>query len=187
MPNILTIARILLTPLFVILLLKRLLLYALLVFTLAGISDALDGILARYCNRRTVLGAYLDPIADKLLLASAFVVLAVLEIIPGWLTVIVLTRDILIVIGFIVFAIRTIKVEIKPSLASKLTTLTQLTAVFFALLQTESSAGFITNYTFYWLAALLTIISGLHYIYIGLNILQNSSENNQPPTQPATG
>jgi cardiolipin synthase len=183
---LLTITRILLTPLFVILLLKHLFLYALLVFTLAGISDALDGILARYCNQRTALGAYLDPIADKLLLASAFVILAVLEIIPGWLTVIVLTRDILIVIGFVIFAIRAIKVEIKPSVASKLTTLTQLLAVFFALLQPGSSSGFITHYTLYWLAALLTIISGLHYIYIGLNILQNFPENNQPPKQPTT-
>lgn len=156
------------------------------VFTIAGISDALDGILARCCNQGTVLGTYLDPIADKLLLTSAFVTLAVLEIIPGWLTVIVLTRDILIAIGFVVFAIRAIKVEIKPSVASKLTTLAQLLAVFFALLQTGSSAGFITNYALYWVAAFLTIISGLHYIYIGLTILQNSSENNQPPKQPAT-
>ncbi|MEA1899712.1 MAG: CDP-alcohol phosphatidyltransferase family protein, partial [Thermodesulfobacteriota bacterium] len=97
-PNILTVIRILLTPLFVIFLLRNLFSFALLVFTIAAISDALDGLFARYFNQHTALGAYLDPIADKLLLTSAFVSLAILKIVPGWLTVIVISRDILILL-----------------------------------------------------------------------------------------
>ncbi|MBT8352055.1 MAG: CDP-alcohol phosphatidyltransferase family protein, partial [Deltaproteobacteria bacterium] len=84
-PNILTLLRILLTPLFVIFLLKHLYSFALIVFTLAGISDGLDGFIARYLNQRTTLGAYLDPIADKLLVTAAYVSLAILNIIPPWL------------------------------------------------------------------------------------------------------
>ena len=76
-PNILTIIRILLIPLFIIFLLKNMFHLALLVFTIAAISDALDGLIARYLDQRTLLGAYLDPLADKLLLSSAFIILAI--------------------------------------------------------------------------------------------------------------
>ncbi|MCD4787542.1 MAG: CDP-alcohol phosphatidyltransferase family protein, partial [Desulfobacterales bacterium] len=133
-PNILTVIRILLTPLFVIFLLKNLFSFALLVFTIAAISDALDGLFARYFNQHTALGAYLDPIADKLLLTSAFVSLAILKIVPGWLTVIVISRDILILLGVVIFAMTNIDFEVKPSIASKCTTVAQLSTVFLALL-----------------------------------------------------
>jgi len=177
--NILTVIRILLVPLFVICLLRELFAFALLVFTIAGISDGLDGLLARYYNQRTTLGAYLDPIADKLLLTAAFVSLAILKIVPGWLTVIVITRDVLIVLGIAVFSITDIKFEIKPSLVSKCTTVVQLAAIIFTLLDLEISGTLMMKDFLYWLTAGLTITSGLHYIYIGLNIFQNVSGNNQ--------
>ena len=176
-PNILTIIRILLTPLFVIFLLKNLLSFALLVFTIAAISDALDGLFARYFNQHTVLGAYLDPIADKLLLTSAFVSLAILKIIPGWLTVIVISRDVLILLGVAIFAMTDINFEVKPSIASKCTTVAQLSTVFLALLHPKIPDFYIVQMSLYWITAGLTIISGLHYIYIGLNILQEASGN----------
>ena len=91
--------RILLTPLFVIFLIRGLYVPALFVFTIAAVSDGLDGFIARVFNQRTILGAYLDPIADKLLLSSAFVSLAVLDILPAWLTVIVISRDVIIFMG----------------------------------------------------------------------------------------
>ena len=117
-PNILTLIRILLTPLFVIFLLKNLYSSALIVFTIAGISDGLDGFIARYFNQRTTLGAYLDPIADKILLTAAYASLAILNIIPPWLTVIVISRDVLIAIGMFIFTMTNIRVEIKPSIVS---------------------------------------------------------------------
>lgn len=178
-PNILTIIRILLVPLFVIALIKDLFFSALIVFTVAGLSDGLDGLLARYFNQRTVLGAYLDPIADKLLIISAFVSLAILKVIPGWLTVIVISRDVLILLGIAVFSITDISVDIKPSFVSKCTTVAQISTVIFILLNPEISGTELIKNSFYWLTAGLSILSGFHYIYKGMNILQAASLNNQ--------
>ena len=176
-PNILTLLRILLTPLFVIFLLKHLYFFALIVFTLAGISDGLDGFLARYLNQRTTLGAYLDPIADKLLLTAAYSSLAILNIIPPWLAVVVISRDVLIAIGMFIFAMTNIRVEIKPSIVSKCTTAAQLLTVFLTLLQTEIQGVSVITYSLFLLTAVLTIMSGLHYVYKGLNIIQNAPTN----------
>ena len=178
-PNILTVIRILLTPLFVIFLLKNLFHFALLVFTIAAISDGLDGLLARYFNQYSVLGAYLDPIADKLLLASAFVSLAVLKIIPPWLAVIVLSRDILIITGIAVFSLMDIPIEINPSLVSKWTTVAQFLTILLTLLDPGIPGIQITKRLLFWITASLTTASGLHYVYFGLNVLQNSYAKNQ--------
>lgn len=177
-PNILTIIRILLTPLFVIFLLRDMFSFALLVFSIAAVSDGLDGLLARYFNQYSVLGAYLDPIADKLLLVSAFVSLAVLKIIPPWLTVIVISRDIMIVIGILIFAMTDIPIEMKPSLVSKCTTVAQLFTIFLTLLDPQIPVAQIIKQLLFWITAGLTIISGLHYIYFGLNVLQNATGKN---------
>jgi len=180
-PNILTIIRILLVPLFVIALIRDLFFSALIVFTVAGLSDGLDGLLARYFNQRTILGAYLDPIADKLLIISAFVSLAILKIIPGWLTVIVISRDVLILLGIAIFSINDINVDIKPSFISKCTTVAQISTVIFILLDPEISGAALIRNNLYWLSAGLSILSGFHYIYVGMNILQAASLNNQKP------
>ncbi len=179
-PNILTVARILLTPLFVILLIKSHFVHALVVFTLAGISDGLDGFIARYFNQRTIMGAYLDPIADKFLLSAAFITLAILTIIPAWLTVIVISRDILILVGIAVFTITDIKVNIKPSIVSKFTTAVQLGTVFIVLLGFHFPAVTILEPSAIWITAGLTILSGLHYMIAGVSILQAGLENNLP-------
>lgn len=173
-PNILTVIRILLTPIFVILLLKDMFHFALIVFTIAAISDGLDGLLARYFNQHTVLGAYLDPIADKLLMASAFVSLAVLKVIPPWLAVIVLSRDILIITGIAVFAISDIHIEMNPSLVSKWTTVAQVLTIFLILLNPMIPGIQTIKWLLFWITAGLTIASGLHYVYFGLNVLQDS-------------
>ncbi len=177
-PNILTVIRILLTPLFVIFLLRDMFSFALLVFSVAAISDGLDGLLAKYFNQYTVLGAYLDPIADKLLLVSAFVSLAVLKIIPPWLAVIVISRDIMIVTGISIFAMTDIHIEMKPSLVSKCTTVAQLFTIILTLLDPQIPSSHIIKSSLFWITAGLTITSGLHYIYIGLNVLQNAPGKN---------
>lgn len=179
LPNILTVIRILLTPIFVILLLKDMFHTALIVFTVAAISDGLDGLLARYFNQYTLLGAYLDPIADKLLMASAFVSLAVLKVIPPWLAVIVLSRDILIIIGIAVFALSDIRIEMNPSLVSKWTTVAQVLTVFLTLLDPAISGIQTIKWLLFWITAGLTIASGLHYLYFGLNVLQETYGKNQ--------
>jgi cardiolipin synthase len=175
LPNLLTIIRILLTPFFVILLLKDLFGLALAVFAIAGVSDALDGFIARCYNQRTALGAYLDPIADKILLSSAFIGLAVLKIIPAWLTVIVISRDVLIFIGIAIFTITEKKYKVSPSIVSKCTTAAQITTIFVTLLHVNITGLIMLGEFLYWITAGLTVISGFHYIYIGMNILQNNS------------
>jgi cardiolipin synthase len=171
-PNILTLVRILLTPVFVILLLRDMFPVALLVFTAAGISDGLDGLIARYLNQRTTLGSYLDPAADKLLLTSAFIVMAVLGIIPDWLMVIVIPRDVVIVLGLAILTLTEKKYEVKPTLVSKCTTAIQILVVFVSLYDPAHTKLALLHPVLLWGTAILTTLSGLHYIYIGMNILQ---------------
>ncbi len=178
-PNILSVIRILLTPLFVIFLFKDFYNLALLIFAIAAISDILDGLFARYLNQRTALGSYLDPVADKLLLTSAFIILAVVEMVPGWLAVIVISRDILIILGVVIFSIENVSLVIKPSIASKCTTVAQVSTILFVLLNPDIPGAYIMRWSFYWLTAGLTITSGLHYLYIGMNIIQKGSGNNR--------
>lgn len=171
LPNIITLIRILIVPLFVIYLQKHMIAQALVVFTIAGISDGLDGFFARCLNQRTTMGAYLDPVADKLLLITAFVTLAILKLLPDWLAVIVISRDILIVLGVLVFSILNTHYEVKPSILSKCTTFIQLLTVFCTLLHQIMPQLGIGNHflLLYGITAVATILSGLHYIYIGLN------------------
>ena len=178
-PNILSVIRILLTPLFVIFLFRDFYNLALLIFAIAAISDILDGLFARYLNQRTALGSYLDPVADKLLLTSAFIILAVVKMVPGWLAVIVISRDILIILGVVIFSIENVSLAIKPSFVSKCTTVAQVSTILFVLLNPDIPGAYIMRWSFYWLTAGLTITSGLHYLYIGMNIVQKGSANNR--------
>jgi len=176
-PNILTLVRILLTPVFVILLLRDLFPMALLVFAIAGISDGLDGLIARYMNQRTPLGAYLDPAADKLLLISSFVALAVLGIIPPWVTVIVIARDVIILLGLAIFTLTEKKYEISPTLVSKCTTTAQIVTVLVTLYDPTHMKLAMLYPVLLWCTAILTTLSGLHYIFIGMNILQEPNSD----------
>ena len=103
-PNFLSLLRIILVPVVVIFLIQGSYGKALFAFALAGLTDALDGALARLLNCQTVLGSYLDPIADKLLLTASFVTLSILGIIPSWLTVIVISRDFIILLGIAILS-----------------------------------------------------------------------------------
>ena len=171
-PNFITVIRILLTPLFVIFLQRDMFQMAILVFTIAGVSDGLDGFIARCFNQRTELGAYLDPIADKFLLVASFVTLGIQQHIPGWLAVIVISRDIVIVMGIAVLNIMDIKIRIHPTLISKVTTFAQLFTVFLTLLYPQIPSEPFAKYVMFWLTAVLTTISGLHYMMLGLNTFQ---------------
>ena len=181
-PNTLTLLRILLTPLFVIFLLKHEYGHALAVFVVAGITDGLDGAIARYRNQRTVLGAFLDPIADKLLIASAFACLAVLRIVPSWLAVIVISRDVVIFLGVAIFGIFHIDFAVRPARISKVTTCLQLFTAFLVLIDPTHDTMFTIKYILYWTTACLTILSGLHYLYLGVSILQSALEEDENGT-----
>ena len=178
-PNSLTLLRILLTPLFVIFLVNHEYRYALTVFAVAGITDGLDGAIARYRNQRTVLGAFLDPIADKLLIASAFACLAVMQIVPSWLAVVVISRDVVIFLGVAIFGIFHIDFAVRPALISKVTTCVQLFTAFLVLIDPTHDTMFTVKYLLYWTTVCLTILSGLHYLYLGVSILQRALEEDE--------
>ncbi len=171
LPNALTLIRILLIPLFVIFLISKSFQNALITFVIAGITDGLDGFTANIWNQRTELGSYLDPIADKLLLASAFVTLAILRIIPSWLTVIIMSRDVLIALGFWVLTMTNHKPTVKPRYTSKITTVFQILTVIWALLSVLQWRVEFLFPIFIKLTAFFTILSGVHYIYIGNKLL----------------
>ncbi|MCU0559921.1 MAG: CDP-diacylglycerol--glycerol-3-phosphate 3-phosphatidyltransferase [Desulfobacterales bacterium] len=176
-PNILTVLRILVIPLFVILLIRDFHAYALLVFIAAGVSDGLDGLIARALNQRSELGAILDPIADKLLLTAAYVTLGVLTDIPGWLVVVVISRDVLIVTGIAVLTFTRVPFTIRPSLVSKWTTVAQVVTIAFNLTDLQTAWAGTAMHSLYWITAAMTVLSGLHYTYVGLHILQTGVGN----------
>lgn len=176
-PNALTVLRILMVPVIVILLMQEAFFKALILLTISGITDGLDGFLARFLNQQTALGAYLDPIADKALLMSCFITLAVKHVIPGWLTVIVISRDCIILVGIFVLVTMSIPLEIKPSLISKATTVLQLATVFAVLLFRSINTPFGTDWIIYGLfgfTAVFTAVSGLDYIFRGLKLINSS-------------
>ena len=172
-PNLLTLLRILLTPALVILLLRHDYVNALLVFGVAGVTGALDGAIARLMKQKTRTGAVLDPIADKALLASSYITLAVMGHIPEWLAVMVISRDVIILFGVLILMLFHNGVEIRPTVLSKCTTLIQLTTIFLVLVHMAAGwEGWILNFTFL-AAGLFTLASGLHYMYRGIVFLNN--------------
>jgi cardiolipin synthase len=175
LPNILTLIRVLLIPVFVILIINKLFQWALFTFAIAGITDGIDGLIARITHQRTELGAYLDPIADKLLLFSAFISLVIIEMIPSWLVVIVITRDVIILIGFSVMFLTSYHPKINPSLLSKVTTAFQIITIILALMAGYSSTLKQLFMIVIYGTAAITILSGSHYIYVGTRILNQKN------------
>jgi len=171
LPNILTLLRILLIPAFVIFIMNKQTGWALVTFAVAGVTDGIDGLLARLTHQRTELGAYLDPIADKLLLSASYITLAIIEVLPSWLTVVVLTRDVVILVGLLVFILTGHRPKLQPSLVSKVTTVFQISTILLALFKGYyPSVEYFATFVLYGAAA-LTVISGAHYIYLGTRIL----------------
>ncbi len=171
-PNMLTLLRILLVPVTVIFLMQGAFVKALIVLAISGLTDALDGFLARILNQQTVLGAYLDPIADKALIVSCFVTLSIKDIIPGWFTVIVLSRDVIILVGIAILSIMSIPYKIRPSIVSKITTALQLITILFFLLYCIHSASIDYKWlmALQWLTVAFTVISGLDYMLRGIRL-----------------
>jgi cardiolipin synthase len=163
-PNLITILRILLTPIFIIFLLNDEYLPALILFVVAGISDAADGLIARMFNQKSKLGAFLDPLADKILLVSAFVVLSAKDDVYSWLAVIVISRDFLILLGVLILFLNSQDFTFKPSIISKMTTCLQLATVFVALSADHLPHLHQFSVYLFWATGLLTITSGLHYV-----------------------
>ena len=164
-PNQLTFLRLGFLPFFIILILYSRYSWALGILVLAALTDAMDGLLARTLNQKTALGAYLDPIADKLLLSSSFFVLALEGKMRWWLTILVLSRDVLIlIIAAVIFASAGHR-QFPPSIYGKITTGVQILLVF-AVLAVQVFPNPVLNgarLVLIWVVAGFTIFSGFHY------------------------
>jgi len=178
----LTILRILILPIFVIFVVYNHIGWALFVFLLAAFTDAIDGLLARIFNQRTKLGTFLDPIADKLLLSTAFLITALSDNlilkIDRWIAIIVVFRDVLILLGIAILEVYSIKIEIRPILSGKFTTFLQLLTVIAVLFfNTLLLTGHSNNYyspvieCLSYTVVIFTVYSGYRYIVKGIGTL----------------
>jgi cardiolipin synthase (CMP-forming) len=132
-PNLITIARLIIVPIVIVMIMQQRWSTAFVLFVVAGISDGVDGFIARKFDMRSEFGAYIDPIADKALLVSIYVTLAIVGAIPGWLAIVVVSRDVMIVAAVLLSWVMSRPVEIKPLLVSKLNTAAQIAFAAFAL------------------------------------------------------
>ena len=176
LPNLLTVFRMVLIPVFASLLFYQRFVLALVVFVLAGVTDGLDGLLARRFNQKSQLGTILDPIADKLMLVTAFVVLSMRSVfpqplpshlpVPFWVTVAVISRDVFILVGAAAINVVTGFRGFRPSMLGKINTTVQIAAI--AAIIFAASVPFGTGYylpTVYTIVFAFAVLSGAHYVF----------------------
>jgi cardiolipin synthase (CMP-forming) len=161
-PNLLTLSRLCLVPVIIVMITSHAWLAAFAIFVIAGVTDAVDGFIARHFNQRTELGAYLDPLADKALLVSIYITLAIVNIIPSWLAIIVVARDIMIFGAIMLAWILNNPITIQPLKISKANTFMQIA---FAALMLGTLAFNISNSTLQ--DAMILVVAGLTISSVG--------------------
>src|SRR6202012_5414592 len=165
LPNFITLARMLMTPLAVMMIISQRFLPAFVIFIAAGVSDGIDGFIAKRFALRTELGAYLDPLADKALLISIYVSLAIYANLPAWIAITVVSRDVMIVVAVLVSWLLDKPVEIRPVLVSKLNTVAQITLAGVALgVRAYGLAEPLLQTALQWIVAATTVASGGFYV-----------------------
>jgi cardiolipin synthase len=182
LPNFLTLLRIIAVPVFLILVSDRRYGAAVALFLAAGITDTVDGVLARLTNSYSELGASLDPLADKLLLVSSFVSLAWLNAIPVWLMILVLTRDVVILAGYLAIYFVSTPIAVHPTAVGKLNTFMEMTTIGFVLigLARPDIPIAAVNLVTWYITGATTTISGVHYVYSGLLWYQRQGSGGSP-------
>ena len=165
-PNSLTILRILLVPVYIGFMTYGSYGFALLILLIAGLTDAVDGHLARKLNQRTRLGTLLDPLADKVLLTSSFITLSV-HLAPSWLVILVVSRDMILLLGTAVAHVTNTPIDVTPTFLGKGTTLLQLSYVFLVVLLAWQEMDLAMLMPLLALMVGFTLASGLHYLYRG--------------------
>ena len=166
--NQITILRLVFVPLFAILEISRSYGWALAVLVAAALSDAVDGLVARVFHEETPLGIALDPIADKLLLGTAFVVLAFRDVLPWWVTILVLSRDVVIIVTALLISLVVGFRPFRPTLLGKISTVCQVATVFAAVCS-QVRVPLVTTLLVdicVYLVAVFTVASGVHYLVV---------------------
>ncbi len=176
-PNVLTLTRIVMTPVIVYMVLTGQAWLAVALMVVAGITDMLDGAIARYFNQRTTVGAYLDPLADKVMLVSLFVTLFIVDQVPLFVFLAVIFRDAVILFGAIAYEIVTRQLTMQPSMVSKATTFMQIVYIALLLLNMAMPITAIWLQTTMWFAFVLTCASGVHYLVIWTNKAVNQEQS----------
>ena len=185
--NQLTILRMLFVPCFVILLIYDHPKSATVLFLLAAVTDGLDGLIARKLQQKTVLGSFLDPMADKILLTAAFVTLTIPSLplilhIPTWLTILTISRDVIIAVSVLIIHLQTQHTHFPPSLLGKCTTAVQLLTVGVCMLANFEATLAITIFPLVQYSTLaFTIASGLHYAYKSVRIIASYQVQGNDP------
>jgi len=149
------------------------------------ISDGIDGMVARLFNQKSRLGTYLDPLADKILLVAAFVLLSVRGYLPSWLTVTAIARDVMILLGILVIHLNRQEIKIRPSSVSKINTCFQFITLFMVLLKGYVLLPLVIYDVLYYITAAFTIISGLHYMQYGLRVMGEGAGNSSSRAETA--
>jgi cardiolipin synthase len=168
-PNALTTLRIVLIPVFVSSLIYKRYDYALIIFIAAAVTDFLDGLIARMKNQQTEFGRFLDPLADKFLIVTSYLLFAVYGFIPKWLTITVISKDVIIVTGWLVLYLITHRSKVEPSMLGKIASAAQLLLLAYILLFINIGAERLPDPgPFFFVIAILTVLAGLDYIYRGL-------------------
>lgn len=177
-PNLLTVLRIVLTPLFVVFYLDRQYGLALGVFFVCGATDALDGFLARVLDQRSRLGAMLDPLADKALLVTSFICLAGTGWVPLWLSVLVVSRDAIILGGLALLTVsgRDMRGSIRPSGLSKCSTALQMATILMAFAAHMTGWAGLPLGALTWLTGIFTALSGIDYVITGVGLFPAGSD-----------
>ncbi len=175
LPNTLTVLRILLVPVFVGLLLYGHYDAALITLLIAALTDVLDGMIARLTDQRTRLGEYLDPLADKLLLMSAIITLSVLDFIPIWAVIVVVSRDAILLAGTVIANLSETNINISPTAMGKGTTFAQVCYVIAIMLQVTGQVPVSFVEPFLWVMVILTVGSGVHYLWRGIQSVNGTN------------
>ncbi|WP_299864629.1 CDP-alcohol phosphatidyltransferase family protein [uncultured Hoeflea sp.] len=177
LPNFITIARFVLVPVIILAMINDEMMIAFVLFLLAGVSDGVDGFIARQFNQRSELGTWLDPIADKVLLVSVFVMLGWLNVLPNWLVLLAVSRDTLIIGAVVLSSLMDQPVAMRPLFISKANTTAQILLIVLILAELAGIAEFgaVTVWMIY-ITAGLTIASASAYLVTWLRHMAGNGE-----------
>ena len=167
--------RIVIIPILITAIIYRQYQYALYLFVVAALTDMLDGLFARLTNQKTPFGTFLDPLADKFLLVSSFILFSVYGWIPKWYAIIAISRDIIVVIGCFLLYMITNSLKVEPVFLGKAAIALQLGILTYVLLHINIVTLRPVHESFFILSAALTAISGLQYIYKGFTLTNAQS------------